>query len=118
MIVDVFSRNPSFHSLFTITVDCKKMIILEYIKDEYTKDEFTTGILSGVVKNKRYVIRDGLILKRNIILLVPNLEVQENILHILHNAPLAGHPRVTKIYQFIWERFMWKGLKDDIYKHV
>lgn len=42
---------------------------------EYARDEFVVGILSGVVKNRRYVVKDGLILKRNGILLVPNLKV-------------------------------------------
>jgi len=96
MKVDVLLRNPYFHSLSIIIADWKKMIM-----DEYTKDKFIARILSGMVKNRRYVIRDGIILKRNKVILVPKSEVQQNILHILHNAPLMGHLRVAKIYQAI-----------------
>lgn len=70
------------------------------------------------MKNKRYIIKDRLILKKNQILLVPNLAVREKVLQILHNIPLAGDPAVVKIYQAVWERFTWKGLKNDIYKYI
>lgn len=57
---DTLSRNPSFYSLSSIIANWKKTITTEY-----TKDKFTQGILDGAIRNKRYTVREGLILKRN-----------------------------------------------------
>lgn len=46
------------------------------IMDEYARDEFATRILNGKVRNKRYVIKKGLIMRRNRILLVSNSMVR------------------------------------------
>lgn len=69
------------------------------------------------MKNKRYVVREGLILKRNRVFLTPTSELKK-VFHALHNTPLAGHPTITKTYQVVRKRFMWKGLKQDVLKHV
>ena len=81
---------------------------------EYTRDEFAQGILGGTVRNKRYMVREGLILKRNRIFLTPNFEMKEKVLHALYNTPLAGHLCITKTYKAVRERFTWKGLKQDV----
>lgn len=44
--------------------------------------------------------------------------MKEKVLHALHNIPLAGHPIITKTYKAARERFTWKGLKQDVLKHV
>jgi hypothetical protein len=36
----------------------------------------------------------------------------------MHDTPLAGHPRYFKTYRKIKESFTWKGLKDDVLRHV
>lgn len=110
---DALSKNPSFYSLSSITGDWKKAVM-----DEYAQDEFVFGVLSGVVKNKRYVVKEGLILKRNRIFLTPTSEVRKKVLHAFHNIPLVRHPGITKTYQEVRERFTWKGLKRDILRHV
>lgn len=85
---------------------------------EYIKDEFGQGILDGTVRNKRYIVREGLILKRNRIFLTPNSEMKEKVLHALHSIPLVGHPDITKKYKVVRERFTWKGLKQDVLRLV
>lgn len=35
-----------------------------------------------------------------------------------HNSPLARHPGYLKTYRAIREIFSWKGLKDDVLRHV
>jgi hypothetical protein len=36
----------------------------------------------------------------------------------MHNTSLVGHLGYFKTYKQIKERFTWKGLKDDMLKHV
>lgn len=110
--IDALSRNPSFYSLSSIVAKWNKDVM-----DEYAQDDFASRVLSGALKNKRYVVREGLILKRNQVFLTPTSKVKK-VLHALHNTPLAAHPGITKTYQAVRERFTWKGLKQDILKHI
>jgi len=41
-----------------------------------------------------------------------------NIMRAMYDTPLIGHPRYFKTYRKIRERFSWKGLKDDVLRHV
>lgn len=75
------------------------------IMDEYAEDEFDYGILSGVVKNKRYVVKEGMILKRNWIFLTPMSKIRKKVLYALHNTPLFRHPGIMKTYLTMRERF-------------
>ena len=36
----------------------------------------------------------------------------------MHDTPVIGHPGYFKTYKKIRERFTWKGLKDDVLRHV
>ncbi|XP_059063851.1 uncharacterized protein LOC131856292 [Cryptomeria japonica] len=45
-------------------------------------------------------------------------ELKEQILHDFHVTPTAGHPGYGKTYRAVRERFSWKGLKDDVLRHV
>jgi len=94
-------------------IDWKKTVV-----EEYAKDKFSSEILDGKVRNKNYVVKEGLIMRRNKILLIPNSTVKERILQALRNAPTTRHPGVTKTYQAVRERFTWRGLKCDVLKHV
>lgn len=64
------------------------------------------------------MVKDILILKRNRIFLTPKFEIKEKVLHALHNPALASHPGITKTYQSMRERFIWKGFKQDVSRHV
>lgn len=110
--VDALSRHPSFCSLSAITAEWKEVI------DEYAQDVFTTRILDGSSRNKRYVIKEGMIYKGRRILLTPMSEVKKKVLHALHNTPLAGHPGIAKTYQAVRERFTFKGLRKDVVTHI
>lgn len=71
-------RNPSFYSLSSITVRWKKDIM-----DEYAQDEFASRIISGATKNRRYLVKEALILKRGQIYLTPTYEIRKKVLHAL-----------------------------------
>jgi hypothetical protein len=50
--------------------------------------------------------------------LVPESGLKKKIMQASHDSPLAGHQGFLKTYRQIRERFSWKGLKDDVLKHV
>jgi hypothetical protein len=52
------------------------------------------------------------------IYLVPESILKEKIMRAMHDTPLEGHSRYFKTYRQIRERFTWKGLKDDVLRHV
>lgn len=64
------------------------------------------------------MVREVLILKRNRIFFTPNSKMKEKVLGTLHNIPLASHIGITNTYKVVRERFTWKGLEQDILRHV
>jgi hypothetical protein len=44
--------------------------------------------------------------------------LKKKILTAVHDSPLAGHQGFFKTYRQIRERFSWKGLKQDVMRHV
>lgn len=68
-------------------VDWKKTIL-----EKYAKDKFASKIPDDKIENNNYVIKEGLIMRRNKILLVPNSMIKERILQALHDTHTIGHP--------------------------
>lgn len=64
------SRNPCFYTHSIIVVDWKMSI-----KVEYTKDGFATNVLEWYMKDIKFRVKEGLILYKNRIYLVPGLKV-------------------------------------------
>jgi hypothetical protein len=50
--------------------------------------------------------------------LVPDSRLKKKILTAVHDSPLADHQGFFKTYRQIRERFSWKGLKQDVMRHV
>lgn len=69
-VADALSKNSLFYSLSTIKAHWK-----EEVMKEYTQDDFATKIISGVIKNKRYSVKEGLIFKRGRIFLTPTSKI-------------------------------------------
>jgi hypothetical protein len=40
------------------------------------------------------------------------------VLQACHDSPVAGHQGFIKTYRQIRERFSWKGLKEDVMRHI
>ena len=85
---------------------------------EYSKDDFACEIIYGVVLDERFKVMDEVIYYRDLIFLAKNSKLKEKILLASHDSPLAGHQDFTKTYRAIRERFSWKGLKEDVLRHV
>jgi hypothetical protein len=43
---------------------------------------------------------------------------KKRVLQAFHNSSLAGHQGFLKAYRQIRERFAWKGLKEDVMRHI
>ena len=85
---------------------------------EYSKNRFACEILDGQVQDDRYRVIDVVIYYKDRIYLVPESKLKEKIMQASHNSPLAGHLSYLKTYRSICERFSWKGLKEDVLRHV
>jgi hypothetical protein len=69
-------------------------------------------------QDDKYKLVDGIIYYKDRIYLVPESTLKENIMMAMHDIHLAGHHRYFKTYRQTRERFTWKGLKDDVLRHV
>lgn len=85
---------------------------------EYVKDTFATNVLDVHVKDDRYSVRDGLILYKDKIYLVLESRVKEKLMRAVHDVPMASHLGFYKTYRQLRERFIWKGFKEDVLRHV
>jgi hypothetical protein len=85
---------------------------------EYSKNKFACELMDHSVQDDRYKVVDDIIYYKDRIYLVPESTLKEKIMEAMHDAPLAGHLGYFKTYRKIRERFTWKGLKDDVLKHV
>jgi hypothetical protein len=61
---------------------------------------------------------DDIIYYKASIYLVPESTLREEIMRVIHDTPLARHLGYFQTYQQIRERFSWKGLEDDVQRHV
>lgn len=110
---DALSRSLLFYSFLVINADWKVKLIAEY-----AKNDFTSKLLDGSLVDAKFRIHDGLIFYKNRIFLVPESKLKERVISALHDASFAGHPGFYKTYRIVREKFSWKGLKDDLMKHV
>ena len=61
---------------------------------------------------------DDVIYYKDKIYLVPESKLKEKVMQASHNTLLARHPGYLKTYRSIREIFSWKGLKEDVLRHV
>jgi hypothetical protein len=84
---------------------------------EYSKNEFACEVMDGQIQDDRYRDIDDVIFYKDRVYLVPNSRLKK-ILTVVHDSPLVGHQGFFKTYKQIRERFSWKGLKQDVMRHV
>jgi hypothetical protein len=85
---------------------------------EYSKNKFACEVMDGQVVDDRYRVLDDVIFYKDRIYLVPESTLKGKILKVCHDSPAAGHQGYFKTYRQIRERFSWKGLKDNVLKHI
>ena len=75
-------------------------------------------LLDGQVQDDNFKVLNDLIYYKDRIFLVPESAFKAKILQAYHDSPMAGHQGINKTYKQVRERFSWKGLKEDVTKHV
>jgi hypothetical protein len=113
IMVDALSRRPAGCSMMDICTDWKA-----HLSVEYSKNKFACEVMDGQVIDDRYRVLDDVIFYKDRIYLVPKSTLKGKILKVCHDSPTAGHQGYFKTYRQIRERFSWKGLKDDVLKHI
>jgi predicted membrane GTPase involved in stress response len=74
--------------------------------------------MDGKIQDEWYWFIDDVIFYKDRVYLVPDSRLKKKILTVVHDSPLAGHQGFFKTYRQIRERFSWKGLKQDIMRHI
>jgi hypothetical protein len=85
---------------------------------EYSKNTFTSEVMDGKIQYDQYRVIDDVIFYKDRVYLVPDSGLKNKILTAVHDSPLVGHQGFFKTYRQIRERFSWKGLKQDVMRHV
>jgi hypothetical protein len=113
VVADALSRRPAGCSMMDICTDWKAHLLVEY-----SKNKFACEVMDGQVIDDRFRVLDDVIFYKNRIYLVPESTLKGKILKVCHDSPAAGHQGYFKTYRQIRERFSWKGLKDDVLRHI
>jgi predicted metal-dependent hydrolase len=61
---------------------------------------------------------DDIIYYKGRIFLVPEKAFKAKVLQACHDSQVAGHQGFVKTYRQVRERFSWKGLKEDVIRHI
>jgi hypothetical protein len=85
---------------------------------EYSKNKFSCEVMDGKVIDDRYWVLDDVIFYKDRIYMVLESTLKGKILKVCHDSPTEGHHGCFKTYSHIMERFSWKGLEDDVLKHI
>jgi hypothetical protein len=113
VVADALSRRPSTYSMFEISVDWKSHMLVEY-----SKNKFACELMDGQNQDDKYIIVDDIIYYKGRIYLVPGSLFKNKVLQAFHNSSLVGHQGFLKAYRHIKEIFTWKGLKEDVMRHI
>jgi hypothetical protein len=112
-VVDALSRRLEMCSLSKISADWKYEFLVEY-----SKRKFACEVMDSSVQDDRYKVIDDIIYYKDRIYLVLESTLKKKITKAMYDTPLAEHPGYFKTYRQIRESFSWKGLKDDVLRHV
>jgi hypothetical protein len=85
---------------------------------EYSKNKIASEVMDGKIQDDRYRVINDVIFYKDRVYLVPDSWLKKKILTAVHDSPPVGHQGFLKTYRQIRERFSWKGLKQDVMRHV
>jgi hypothetical protein len=113
VVVDALSRRPSIYAMIDVSVDWKDHLMIEY-----ARNQFSCQIMDGKIQDNNFRIVDGLIYYKGQIFLVLESAFKAKVLQACHDSPMASHQGIGKTYKQVRERLSWKGLKEDVMRHV
>jgi hypothetical protein len=112
-MVDALSRRSATCSLMEISTDWKSHLLVEY-----SKNNFTCEVMDGKIHDDRYRVINDVLFYKDRVYLMQDSGIKKKILTAVHDSPLVGHQGFFKTYRQIRERFSWKGLKQDVMRHI
>jgi hypothetical protein len=112
-VANALSRRPAACSLMEILANWKSHLLVEY-----SKNKFVCEVMDGQIQDDRYKVIDDVIFYKVRVYLVLDSGLKKKIPTVVHHSPLASHQGFLKTYRQIRERFSWKGLKQDVMRHV
>ena len=104
--------------------------LLDAIKQAYTQDTILQQVImdinspppASVVntqhKDLQYVVRDGLLLYNNRIVIPNENTIKTTIISQHHDSITCSHPGATKTIELISRLFYWKNMHQDIKQYV
>jgi hypothetical protein len=113
VVAYALSMRPSIYSMTDISVEWKAHLLVEYLKNK-----FSCEIMDGHVVDDNFRILDDIIYYKGQIFLVPESAFKAKVLQECDDSPVAGHQGIVNTYKQVWERFSWKGLKEDVMNHI
>jgi hypothetical protein len=113
VVADALSRRPSIYAMTNVSIDWKDHLVMEY-----AKDQFACQLMDGQVQDDNFRIIDGLIYYMGRIFLVLGSAFKAKVLQACHDSPMARHQGMEKTYRKVRKRLSWKGLKEDVMRHV
>ncbi len=95
--------------------------IIDHIKECYQKDPICVTILKNndnLTKSKETTVKDGLMYKKDRIL-IPNVSsIKTKILQEYQNIPISGHVGVAKTIELVSRQFYRNNMYEEIHEYV
>jgi hypothetical protein len=112
--------------LWGMTGNATKVVTTKRMEAIFRRDEIVYGshlqfacqLLDEQVQDEDFKVINDLIYYKDRIFLVSGLAFKAKLLQACHDSPMAGHQGINKTYRQVRERFSWKGLKEDVIRHV
>ena len=93
----------------------------ETIESMVTKNQFHAEkfVVEGLkLKDSPWYKKDDLIYCKTLLYILPNPQLQEQIIQQNHDHPLAGHPEIRRTLDLIKTRYYWPTIKWDIARYI
>ncbi len=111
------------------TISCIRNSLIDEIKSHYGNDNVFKIPVASLSKEARtveeieqfkfYELKDHGVLYYNSRVCIPNFgEYRLNMMHDLHDIPIAGHPGFQKTNIAVKRHYYWRGMKKDVKDYV
>ena len=95
-------QSETIESMVTKNQFCAKKFVIERLK----------------IKDSPWYKKDDLIHWKTLLYILPNPQLQEQIIQQNHDHPLAGHPGIRQTLDLIKTRYYWPMIKWDIARYI
>jgi len=99
-------------------------VLMDRVKSCGERDEAVVkafkelGTTRGVLHGTEWAEEDGVVLFNGKVYIPKDDQLHHDIVHQLHNAPMAGHPGRWKTLELVTRNFWWPGVSHYVAKYV